>query len=287
MANNKKCLIEEKPIVDVSCVRVYMICMAVIMGVISIGFWLIQEGNNCFCNWIKSFVEMPEEISGTVMTMGMLFLSFFPMLVDRADTRIMGISYKAYFFKNVIWKWFNYPNVAAIMLIMMGLNIIAGFLEIDSLSWGIQIVALVNVFGLSCWLYQLSLIATVKKSRIYYEIKKKLSDAATSKEDPLVKLLLKKIETEKKPPEKEGQHHSYIYEEIGCLFYLAVLVKNHSNDNEDEMLNKVLKEIRDIIRNDDRDENYLMKNIESKAQGEYEAKREPFEECFSKLKELM
>lgn len=274
-----ECLIEKKPIVGVKQVLVYML----FMSLISVLLWKLQESSGC--SWYKLHIKKPEEISGTIMTMGMLFISIFPMLVDRTGIRIMGISYKSYFFKGVVWKWLNYPNVVAIMLLMMGSDIFAGFLENEPLALGIQMVALMNVFGLSCWLCYLSLIATVKCSRIYYKIKKTLKRETNLKKGTLAELLLEKIarKSEKKS-QKEEKHHSYIYEEIGCLFYLAIFVKKYVTD--DELLKNVLIEIKEIIKSDDRDKKYLMHNIKEKAQKEYKGQKE-FEDCLNELDALM
>lgn len=59
-----------------------------------------------------------------VTTFGMVAISIFPILIEKIDTRIVGISYKVIFFKNIRWKYMNYSNVTFILLETMVISII-------------------------------------------------------------------------------------------------------------------------------------------------------------------
>lgn len=225
------------------------------------------------CEIIKKieeiFVFNISDILNFGITWGMISISIFPILIENIDMRILGISYKVIFFKNIPWKVMNYTKVSVIVLESMLFSIFFSFLESSIYVKAIEVILLIIIIlGSLCILY-LSYIAVIKTSKIYVKILKRIKSNPEVDND-VVKVIRKKLIRfpVTLPYKGEKNHDTYIEEEIGVLLFIAALV--HGQDNE--FYERIIKEIIYKIEKDSMERNKVFEEIIEKGNEEFEKK---------------
>lgn len=261
-------------------------CLTVLLLIALLSFCLEYCGIDYY-GFLQPWFRMPEDILSLTITFGMVSVSVFPILVELTDIRILGMSYKAVFFKEWIWKYWNYPNTTGVIIEMMIVSIILEFMEKKPWICITQSISLISVVILCVWLVYLTFIASVKRSRIYVLLKKNIETAQIIENDSVIKLLLNRISRELKDKNQtvDSTHNPYVYEDIGILFYLAIIVESKMQNNLEKAYyyNNILEKIDSTVKKDSRDEKYLIYNIKKKAEIEFRKYKGQFDEICKDL----
>lgn len=216
---------------------------------------------------------IPTDITTIIMTISTISISMFQIIIEKVNDRILGMSYKKIFFKDSIWKYMNFPNSAVILLEMLILSNILNLFKNNVYINILHCVILVITICFSCWIFYLSLIVVIKKSKIYYAIKKKIIN---NRYKNIISDIIEKLPLLES--EKEKYHNSYIYEEIGILIHLILAIE----DNKD-LKERVINIINNMIICDDRKDEDLILNIECKGNKEF-GKNETWEDILEEIK---
>lgn len=229
-------------------------------------------------------LTMPDDITTIIITLSIVSISVFQIIIEKIDHRIIGMSYKRLFFKDTIWRYRNFPNSTFILLEMMMLSIIFNIIKNNVYINIIQCIILAITIYFSFWVFYLSLIAVIKKSKIYYLIKKKITNKFLIGEDNIIAAIINKLPS-LEHNEIKYCHNSYIYEEVGVLIYLIIAMEqcdNVKNDYRDYKI-KIINAIKNIIINDDREVEYLKYNIKFKGDEEFGIQNKSWIEVWRQL----
>ncbi|CEO06747.1 hypothetical protein [Paraclostridium sordellii] len=261
----KGSLVENKPIIGIKYILILNIVFIVLCGLSwIIGPYILELLKN---NGLDP--KMPTDTTTIIIALSTISISMFQIIIEKVNDRILGMSYKKIFFKDRIWKYRNFSNSSLILLEMLIVSNILNLFEKNVYINILHCLILVITIYFSCWIFYLSLIVVIKKSKIYYAIKNKINKNIDDIDNNIIGDIIEKLPLLEK--EKEKCHNSYIYEEIGILVHLIIAIK----DNKD--IDKYKKRVINIIRNrifyDDREKEKLISNIESKGNREFGGKK--------------
>lgn len=297
-------LIEDKSIVDK---KIKKWCAGIMLGyllIMAYFFWCeyLKYGmkEDLWQNILMG-IKMPEDMLSISLTLGMIFLSVFPIFSEMTSVRIVNISYKAIFFKTTVYKFCNYPTSSAMIVTAMLISGISEYLELGVISNLFQTIALLVIMICSFIQIYMLMVGTIKKSRIYRKIASILKgDREKYQLSKTACLIIEKLNREMNRKSLDTsanlKHNSYIYEEIGVFIYLALILKKESNneitcqsgeqlsgDDKIYIYNSIIEYISKLIKNDTRNNDVLLSNIQQKGKKEFVGCYTEFNNIFSNI----
>lgn len=264
----EKPLIEKKHMFNKTCLTLTCVLSIMVFILVLIPIFIYNNNESITKNF-----KMIDDISVIIITLSTISIAIFQILIEKIDDRILGMSYKRIFLKSIIWEKLNFINskviLADIMIVSIGLSFIKDRIETNI----IQCILLILCIFFSGWIIRLSLIATWKKSIIYYKIKKKINNDKNN--DKMVLNITQNISILEKESYKE-RHNSYLYEEIAILIYVINFIddKNQHYIDSDEFKKIIVKIITNMIVNDDRSLYEISENIKYRAKNEFNDQRQ-------------
>lgn len=273
----KGALVENKPIIGIK----YIIILNIAFITLCILSWIIGPAILELLKNNGLDLIMPTDINTIIIALSTISISMFQIIIEKVNDRILGMSYKKIFFKDRIWKYRNFPNSSLILLEMLIVSNILNLFKDNVYTNILHCIILVITIYFSCRIFYLSLIVVIKKSKIYYAIKKKIINSMDDIDNNIISDIIEELPLLEK--ENEKCYNSYIYEEIGVLIHLIIAIKD--NKNIDKHKKQVINIIRNRIIYDDREKEKLISNIECKGNIEFAEEKEIWENILVEIKE--
>lgn len=274
----KGSLVENKPIFGIK----YIIILNIAFITLCILSWIIGPSILELLKNNGLDLIMPTDINTIIIALSTISISMFQIIIEKVNDRILGMSYKKIFFKDRIWKYSNFPNSSLILLEMLIVSNILNLFKENVYINILHCIILVITIYFSCRIFYLSLIVVIKKSKIYYAIKKKIINSMDDIDNNIISDIIEELPLLEK--ENKKCYNSYIYEEIGVLIHLIIAIKD--NKNIDKHKKQVINIIRNKIIYDDREIEKLISNIERKGNIEFGEEKEIWENILVEIKEI-
>ena len=219
-------------------------------------------------------IKMPQDIKNVIIPISTISITMFQIIlgkVDNSDTEnnIVGMSYKKIFIKDTIWKYINFPNSMWILLETIVFAVIVDLFEISIFTKALKCVLLILSIVFSICVFVMSLIVLVKRSRVYYKIKKKI----THKKDlGIIDSIISKLYILDKQEYKYG-YNTYLYEEIAILIHTYLFIEDSNKENQykdyEDFKQMVINIIKNMIISDHRGIDRIINTIENEWNEEF------------------
>lgn len=219
-------------------------CINVIVILIYCNFSFLKEYINISDDILENIIDFQVNISLISITIMILFLEI-------ADHRIMGMSYKKVFFKDVFFPYFNITNCIYLMLISMVISLCSYNFLINVENCISLIGKIVCETTLYCsiivmfYMITLGFILQYKKSRIYYIVYKKLKRKDRKIYNEIINKLVV-FTTE------QNSYQQYIKDEFFIFSYIFLNIDDFESDDHLKQVarSKIINRINNMVKND-------------------------------------
>lgn len=279
-------LIEKKPIAELR----YIIILNCILFAVFVASCVLVPAIINLLKTKQIDLNVPPDTTGIIITLATISISMFQIIIGGVNNRISMISYKGIFFKTTLWKWHNAINLMIILMEMIIISVFAHAFENSVHANIIQFIALLITIYSSYWIFYLSVVAVVKKSRIYYLLERRISKNLQNRNYKVIKDIIDKliILDSKHEETIKRKHNSYLYEEIGILVHLYIAINGHEiyKDDTEYIQRKIISLIKEKIISDNRSLIKLKLNIIEKGNVEFEKNKSIWIEVSKKIMEI-
>ena len=219
-------------------------------------------------------IKMPQDINDIIIPISTISITMFQIILGKVDNsdvenNIVGMSHKKIFIKDTIWKYINFPNSMWILLETIVFTVIVDLFETSIFTKALECELLILSIVFSIWVFVMSLIVLVKRSRVYYKIKKKIIH---KKDLRIIDSIIDKLPILHKQAYKNC-YNTYLYEEIAILIHTYMFIEDCNKKNQYKDYEYFKKMVIDIIKNmiinDHRGIDRIIKTIENKWDEEF------------------